>query len=140
MAAGFILLIGTFAVVGFTETPGLAVVGSLFAFAITFAIFAVMMTMGSQDWIFIKLRYDTEYRQRWTKRIRRRLHEQGYVRTEDFKGMGLSDEEINMALKMYFMIYEFQQDLMLNCYTHTLLDTLGTRKVCKLGFRSKMLK
>lgn len=139
VAAGFILLGGTFVIVSFTETPGLAVVGSLLVFAIAFA--TVMTLMDSQGWIFIKLRYDTEYRQKWIKRIRKRLYEQGYVQTEDFKGVGFSNKEINRALKMYFEIYEFQQDLVLHCYKYKrTLDSLLASETCVLGFRGRIPK
>ena len=140
VAAGFFLLIGTFEIVIFTETPELAAVETLL---LLFALFfggLVLFGEDFQGWIFIRLRYDPGHRQKWMKRIRKRLHEQGYVQTKDFTGMGFSDKEINWALKLYFEIYEFQQDLALNCYKRASGIFIYTREICELGFRSRMPK
>lgn len=82
---------------------------------------------------------DTDLQERWIKRIERTLHERGYVTTEMFEdnvGLNLTSlvdrRQINWALKMYFDLYEFEQDLMLSekfYVTRIVESDSGTKEV-----------
>jgi hypothetical protein len=81
----------------------------------------------------LKRKYDDEFQNRWLKRIKKRLYENGFVYTGDFLDMPVDLEEINWALQTYFHYYEFEQDLIFSQRFYE--ENYNSYQLCELRFR-----
>jgi hypothetical protein len=99
-------------------------VGFMILILLFFALTALIVDFYSSVQITDEIRKwdnDIELKKRWIKRIKYHLQQHGIVTTMDFdNNVGLDatsvkdNEQINWALKMYFLEYEFEQDLTLS--------------------------
>jgi hypothetical protein len=102
---GFMVILPIIFTVIFTEIIWLA--GIIFLFGVVF----LLIFFSVNGWVFVKREFDDDIRKRWLKRIKNQLFKNGYVHTTDFTNLPVELGEINWAIKLYFQIYEFQQDL-----------------------------
>jgi hypothetical protein len=104
---GFVSTLGIIFVLIFTELFALAII-VVFVGIVAIGIFV----NDAEAWGYLKRNYDDEFRKRWLKRIKNQLHQDGRAHSLDFTNLpSVTRDEINWAIKLYFELYEFEQDL-----------------------------
>lgn len=81
----------------------------------------------------ISRRYDYEIRRKWLLRVRNQLHKDGYAHTGNFANLSDDLIEINWAIKMYFDVNEFEQDLVFS--QQTIEKDSSVFEVCEIRFK-----
>lgn len=126
---GFLIILSIIAIVIFTELIGLGVAIIIIGIATAATIFFSNEPYAER----IKWRYDDEFRKRWLKRIKKQLYDDGYATTVDFQNLPMGYDEINWAIKLYFEIYEFEQDLILS--QRFIEKKYRQYEICEVRFR-----
>ena len=126
---GFLIILSIIIIVIFTEVIGLGI-AIIIVGLITLGLFIFSDEEYPEK---VKRRYDDEFRKRWLKRIKKELYENGRITTIDFQNLPMGFDEINWAIKLYFEIYEFEQDLI---FSERFIEKNFTKyEICEVRFR-----
>jgi len=124
---GFIALLGIIGVLVFTELIGL---GIAMMFAAIIGGFLFIFLDGPTA---VKQHYDDDFRKRWLKRVKNKLYDDGCTYTLHFRNLPNADaDEINWAIKLYFDLHEFEQDLIFS--EKTITRKFRDYELCEIRF------
>ncbi|MBX3037052.1 MAG: hypothetical protein KF758_09070 [Anaerolineales bacterium] len=125
---GFFIIVGVTTIIIFETDIFFA--SMLCVFSLFGTIF--LFTEGKEILEKIKRQFDDDFRKKWLKRVKKQLHQDGYAHTANFINLPHDMEEINWAIKTYFELYEFEQDLVFS--QKYIKKSYETYEVCEIRF------